>query len=200
MYSNMVGCDGGKLYFDGGSFVVLNGKLIAEGRRFILDEVEVVFAIADLNEIISYRSNIKSRCVQSLQKEIQIQRIVVDDYLLKKNYALFTNPLAEIQSKPYSFTEEMQYGPVCWLWDYLRRSGASALFLPLSGGADSTAVAIIVSLLCKYVYTRIHDHKEEFVLNELRHYEKMLKALGHYLRGEVLVITDNLDKEEDRYE
>ena len=168
IYSNMVGCDGGKLYFDGGSFVVLNGKLIANGRRFILEEVEVIFAIADLNEVISYRSGIKSRCIQSLQKEIKIQRIIVNDYLLKDNYNLFTNPFKEIESKQYTFIEEIQYAPSCWLWDYLRRSGASALFLPLSGGADSATVAMIVSLLCKHIYTRITEYKDEFVLNELR--------------------------------
>ena len=168
IYSNMVGCDGGKLYFDGGSFVVLNGKLIANGRRFILEEVEVIFAIADLNEVISYRSGIKSRCIQSLQKEIKIQRIIVNDYLLKNNYNLFTNPFKEIESKQYTFIEEIQYAPSCWLWDYLRRSSASALFLPLSGGADSATVAMIVSLLCKHIYTRITEYKDEFVLNELR--------------------------------
>jgi NAD+ synthase (glutamine-hydrolysing) len=168
IYSNMVGCDGGKLYFDGGSFVVLNGKLIANGRRFILEEVEVIFAIADLNEVISYRSGIKSRCIQSLQKEIKIQRIIVNDYLLKDNYNLFTNPFKEIESKQYTFIEEIQYAPSCWLWDYLRRSSASALFLPLSGGADSATVAMIVSLLCKHIYTRITEYKDEFVLNELR--------------------------------
>lgn len=31
-------------------------------------------------------------------------------------------------------------GPACWLWDYLRRSGASGFFIPLSGGADSASV------------------------------------------------------------
>ena len=45
-----------------------------------------------------------------------------------------------------------------WLWDHLRRSvnlkkknnlkGAGGFFLPLSGGADSTATASIVFNLC----------------------------------------------------
>jgi NAD+ synthase (glutamine-hydrolysing) len=30
--------------------------------------------------------------------------------------------------------EEIAMGPACWLWDYLRRSGASGYLLPLSGG------------------------------------------------------------------
>ena len=168
VYSNMVGCDGGRLYFDGGSFAVLNGKLIAKGRRFILEQVEVVFAVADLNEVITYRSTIKSRCIQSLQNEVQIPRVVLDDYLLKKNYNLFANPFEEIQWGPYRFEDEIRYAPACWMWDYLRRSGASGFFLPLSGGADSATVAMMVNLLCHNIYKKIHEKKITFVLNELR--------------------------------
>ena len=39
------------------------------------------------------------------------------------------------------------------MWDYLRRSGASGFFLPLSGGADSAAVAAIVYAMCHLAYT-----------------------------------------------
>jgi len=40
-------------------------------------------------------------------------------------------------------------GPACWLWDYLRRSKASGYFLPLSGGADSASVAVIIRVMCE---------------------------------------------------
>ncbi|MCA9968672.1 MAG: NAD(+) synthase, partial [Anaerolineales bacterium] len=43
------------------------------------------------------------------------------------------------------------FGPACWLWDYLRRSGAAGFFLPLSGGADSAAVAAQVAIMCQIV-------------------------------------------------
>ena len=42
-------------------------------------------------------------------------------------------------------------GPAVWLWDYLRRSGASGYFLPLSGGADSSSTAAIVYSMCRMV-------------------------------------------------
>ncbi|EFJ48782.1 hypothetical protein VOLCADRAFT_90620 [Volvox carteri f. nagariensis] len=47
--------------------------------------------------------------------------------------------------------EEIAYGPACWLWDYLRRCGASGFLLPLSGGADSSSVAVIVGAMCQLV-------------------------------------------------
>ena len=47
--------------------------------------------------------------------------------------------------------EEIAYGPACWLWDYLRRSGVAGYFLPISGGADSSSVATIVGSMCQMV-------------------------------------------------
>jgi NAD+ synthase (glutamine-hydrolysing) len=62
----------------------------------------------------------------------------------------------------------MALAPPCWIWDYLRRSGATGMFLPLSGGADSSCVATMISLLTRLIYNQIAINKNEFVLNELR--------------------------------
>ena len=50
---------------------------------------------------------------------------------------------------PFVRNSDAMAGPACWLWDYLRRSGASGFLLPLSGGADSSAVAAIVGSMCQ---------------------------------------------------
>lgn len=42
-------------------------------------------------------------------------------------------------------------GPACWLWDYLRRSRTQGYFIPLSGGIDSCATAVIVHSMCRLV-------------------------------------------------
>jgi len=59
-----------------------------------------------------------------------------------------TPPIAPHYLEP---EEEIARGPACWLWDYLRRSGASGYLLPLSGGADSSSVAAIVGCMCQMV-------------------------------------------------
>ena len=53
--------------------------------------------------------------------------------------------------------EEIARGPACWLWDYLRRSGASGFLLPLSGGADSSSTAAIVGSMCQMVVQAVED-------------------------------------------
>lgn len=47
-------------------------------------------------------------------------------------------------------------GPACWLWDYLRRSGMTGFFLPLSGGIDSSSTACLVGSMCDIVIQSCH--------------------------------------------
>ena len=50
-----------------------------------------------------------------------------------------------------SSDDDDRLGPACWLWDYLRRSRTQGYFLPLSGGIDSCATAVIVYSMCNLV-------------------------------------------------
>lgn len=46
LYATQIGCDGGRLYYDGCSMIAVNGELVSQGRQFFLDdEVEVRAAI-----------------------------------------------------------------------------------------------------------------------------------------------------------
>lgn len=51
------------------------------------------------------------------------------------------------------------------MWDYLRRSGARGFFLPLSGGADSTAVAAIVASMATLVFDSIQNGNEQALID-----------------------------------
>ena len=48
-------------------------------------------------------------------------------------------------------------GPACWLWDFLRRSGLTGFFLPLSGGIDSSSTACMIASMCDLVLQACHD-------------------------------------------
>ena len=39
LLSNLLGCDGERVYYDGGSMVLVNGQLVAQGPQFSLCEV-----------------------------------------------------------------------------------------------------------------------------------------------------------------
>lgn len=63
-----------------------------------------------------------------------------------------SNPISPLFLSP---EEEIMLGPACWLWDYLRRSRMRGFFLPLSGGADSCATALIVSSMCRLIFAKL---------------------------------------------
>ena len=56
LYANQQGCDGDRLYYDGCSFITLNGQVIAQGSQFSLNDVEVVTATVDLQRIRAHRT------------------------------------------------------------------------------------------------------------------------------------------------
>ncbi|KXZ51564.1 hypothetical protein GPECTOR_12g527 [Gonium pectorale] len=154
LYSNQRGCDGGRLYFDGCACVAVNGQLVAQGGQFGLAEVEVVTAVVDLDEIVSYRCSISSLREQA--SSVAAPALVHVDFRLCGGGgrggvagSAPLHPTRPISPKILLPQEEIAYGPACWLWDYLRRCGACGFLLPLSGGADSSSVCAIVGAMCQ---------------------------------------------------
>ena len=67
----------------------------------------------------------------------------------------------------HSPEEEIAFGPACWLWDYLRRSGLAGFFLPLSGGIDSSSTACLIASMC-YMVVEACEQGNAQVLNDAR--------------------------------
>jgi len=153
LYANQRGCDGGRMYFDGGALIACNGKILAQANQFSLEDVQVITATVDLDDVRSYRASIPSFGIQTVAALQPHQRALVncpDHYLLAAD--AFLEPSVPLQYlNVHCPEEECCLGPACWLWDYLRRSGAQGFFLPLSGGADSSSVATIVGAMCQLV-------------------------------------------------
>ena len=153
LYSNQRGCDGGRLYYDGGALIVCNGKILAQAKQFSVDDVEVITATVDLDDVRSYRASIPSFGVQATERSPSQQVAFIDcpDSQLLSTDVTLAPSVPKESLLVHCPEEECCLGPACWLWDYLRRSGAAGFFLPLSGGADSSSVAAIVGAMCVMV-------------------------------------------------
>ncbi|KAK6631808.1 hypothetical protein RUM43_013872 [Polyplax serrata] len=165
MFSNLRGCDGERVYFSGCSCISINGDIINRSKQFSLEEVEVVAATIDLEDIRQYRNSIRSRN-QVAARSTAYPRINVDFSLSSDSdfYLPVYQPIEWIYHTP---EEEIALGPACWLWDYLRRSKQGGFFLPLSGGVDSTSTACIVFSMCRLVIHAIQRGDEQ-VLSDVR--------------------------------
>lgn len=167
LYANQQGCDGGRLYYDGCACVAVNGQMVAQGSQFSLADVEVVTAVVDLDEVVSYRV-----AISSLREQASM---TAEPALVGVNFALcgagddVTEAAVNLPMEPryHSPEEEIALGPAAWLWDYLRRCGASGFLLPLSGGADSSSTAAIVGSMCQMVVRAIQAG-DEAVLADAR--------------------------------
>ncbi|ODV64728.1 glutamine-dependent NAD(+) synthetase with GAT domain-containing protein [Hyphopichia burtonii NRRL Y-1933] len=162
LYANQKGCDGDRLYYDGCACIVVNGEMVAQGSQFSLSDVEVVSATIDLDDVRSYR-NQKSAAIQTVNKT-QTYHSIETKIELSPSSLVFdplVKPTKPIPIKYHLPQEEIALGPACWLWDYLRRSKCAGFFLPLSGGIDSCATAVIVHSMCRLVVASIKDGNEQ---------------------------------------
>lgn len=174
-YANQRGCDGNRLYYDGGAFIAANGVLLAQAEQFAVDDVQVITATIDLDDVRSFRASIPSTGVQSAALQQRYRggsSSPFIDYnigpLLRPGRRIFLPSPGLLAPRQHCPEEECCLGPACWLWDYLRRSGASGFLLPLSGGADSAAVAAIVSAMCAVVVAAAHADPQGAVAADCR--------------------------------
>ncbi|KAM9554287.1 glutamine-dependent NAD(+) synthetase isoform 1-T1 [Guaruba guarouba] len=164
--ANQKGCDGDRLYYDGCAMISMNGETVAQGSQFSLDDVEVLVATLDLEDVRSYRAEISSRNLAASK---------VNPYpRVKVNFALSSSddtavPICmPIQWRHHSPEEEISLGPACWLWDYLRRSKQAGFLLPLSGGIDSSATACIVYSMCHQVCLAVKNGNADVLADVCR--------------------------------
>ncbi|KAM7183233.1 putative glutamine dependent NAD+ synthetase [Rhypophila sp. PSN 637] len=164
LYANQQGCDGDRLYFDGCALILCNGRVLAQGSQFSLNDVEVITATIDIEEVRSYRSSI-SRRMQAAMSTRKYNRIQTDFELGPEadDLDLVIRPTIPHEPRYHGVEEEIALCAGAWLWDYLRRSGTAGYLVPLSGGIDSCATAVIVYSMCRLVIKAIEDGNQQVI-------------------------------------
>ncbi|KAI0732144.1 hypothetical protein C8Q72DRAFT_774915 [Fomitopsis betulina] len=174
LYANQQGCDGDRLYYDGCALIAANGHVIAQGSQFSLQDVEVVTATIDIEDVRAHRAA-SSRSMQAAAAE-RYQRVEVEWALSGNTFGVreegepgdlvMTGKAFEVRyHRP---EEEIALGPACWLWDYLRRSRTQGYFVPLSGGIDSCATSVIVYSMCRLVVDAAKNGDEQVIADARR--------------------------------
>ena len=142
--------------------IICNGEILAQGSQFSLNDVEVVTATVDLDEVRSARFAPSLR-MQAAQQP-QYPSVPLDIWLAHRAEAdLMLRPSPIIAPRVASAEEEISLGPACWLWDYLRRSKQAGFFLPLSGGIDSCATAVIAYSMARQVVKAIKEGNQQVI-------------------------------------
>lgn len=146
--------------------IFVNGDLVGQSSQFSLNEVELVVATVDLEEVRTHRFA-PSRNLQAVAAP-EYQRIEVDFSLSRDDPDVVQFPTPARPPRYHLPEEEIAMGPACWLWDYLRRSKAAGYFVPLSGGIDSCATATIVYSMCRLVMAAVKEGNEQVIADVKR--------------------------------
>jgi NAD+ synthase (glutamine-hydrolysing) len=150
VYANLLGNEAGRAIYDGGAIIASSGKLVAVGPRFSYHDVELTTGVIDVahtrmaqSRTFSYRPEMKSDdsdCVE---------------------YDKFSFP--ELSPGPFAPSEQLEWeldaelkseefarAVALGLFDYMRKTRSRGYTVSLSGGADSSAVVCLVSLMVEF--------------------------------------------------
>jgi NAD+ synthase (glutamine-hydrolysing) len=146
VYSNLVGNESGRAIYDGGSMIASKGDLMALGPRFLFAQSQVTAATVD----VAATRMLQARVVSQAPAVISGGDCVSRDYDFPDIHDAPTPPLngaaSPVQeSKNEEFTRAVGLG----LFDYLRKSRSSGFVVSLSGGADSSATAVLVGTMVR---------------------------------------------------
>lgn len=148
--------------------IIQNGEVLAQSSQFSLLPVEVTVATVDLGRVRSYRTS-HSRNVQAA-KQPEYPRVECDITLSQPSSKFYFSEeviTPEMPIKLLDPMEEIHLATSVYLWQYLVRSSSPGFFLALSGGLDSSTVALFVLGMCKFVLKSIQNG-EESTLRDLR--------------------------------
>ena len=178
LYTSLLGCDATRLIFDGSVFIAVNGRIEAEGRRFLFtQDYELIHGVVDLREVRHVRMeegswrDQNSRAQWGAYGEAPGVVRVPGDFSTREvapappPYWVPPEPSHPDPSLKYLEDSvfhgrkigerdlnhlELELALSLALRDYTRKTGIKTCCLALSGGRDSAMVALLVQRMHRY--------------------------------------------------
>ena len=148
IYANLLGNEAGRAIYDGGTLIASGGKMLAEGRRFSFTNLQVTTAVLDVNGTRSRRSQVSSYQPEMAQGTAGTVRC---EFAFAPTAPDPSDaPVETWEESAKLKEEEFARAVALGLFDYLRKSRSQGFVVSLSGGADSSSVATLVSLAVRF--------------------------------------------------
>jgi len=133
VYSNLLGNEAGRIIYDGEVLIAQGGDLLRRNKRFSFEDYIVASAVVDVDRLHIYRR-------KSFNYLPEVPNNLISCFWNYEEHA----PQQENQIAPYESKEEEFYlAETLALFDYMRKSRSRGFVLSLSGGADSSACAVL---------------------------------------------------------
>lgn len=140
IYANLLGCEAGRIIYDGDTVICSHGEVVAEGARFSFRDVVVTTGVIDISRTRAERQHQQPFTSRSASEDGSVR--VEGGALARVADGAHAGELASL-SKHEEFTQAVTLG----LFDYLRKSRSEGFVVSLSGGVDSSAASCLVALM-----------------------------------------------------
>lgn len=145
IYSNLLGNESGRIIYGGDTIIASGGDILAEGQRLSFKDHIVTTAIIDVDDLVSkqvqngaFRADVTTENVicgvaskKILERKTEVKRY--DNNICLKGAG----------DKHEQFSRAVSLG----MFDYMRKSRSKGFILSLSGGADSSACAVLIRMM-----------------------------------------------------
>ena len=193
LYANLLGCESGRIIYDGDTLIAQNGEIVSSGKRFSYQSVVVSGATLDVDTIRLSRYRSSSFPVAT-GLAVHAECKIDFDILCKKTIAPTLQASWEHSEflKQEEFTRSVSLG----LFDYLRKSHHNGFVISLSGGVDSSATSCLVQIMIRLALAELGReafNKKLSFLPDLK-MQKELRSIARLLLTCVYQRTKNSSK------
>ena len=148
IYANLLGCEEGRVIYDGGAMIATLGRLVVAGERLAMAPFQVTSAVIDVEQ---------SRMVQGWTSSFRPRFDEDPNECVKAAYTWpdiepdldRTHVASGWEASPQLKHEEFCRAVTLGLFDYMRKSFSRGYVVSLSGGADSAVCSVLVALMVK---------------------------------------------------
>ncbi len=152
LYANLLGNEAGRVIYDGGGLIASGGELLARGRRFSFQDVELATAVVDIDA----NRREQARRGSHRPRHDAEQHVIEHDFVWpSRKPEPVPKTALSWEDRTSVREEEFARAVSLGLWDYLRKSRAQGYAVSLSGGADSAACAVLVALAVQLAFTEL---------------------------------------------
>ncbi len=162
-YANLLGNEAGRSIYDGGTLIAMNGKMLVRGPRFSFTDWLLTTTVVDVDS--TRRAKAESFPDARAGDDEPDRGLVTVDF----EYPDVAEPIGSVATRvgthtagsvhtpppghpawetgEYQKQEEFTRSVALGLFDYLRKSHAKGFVVSISGGVDSSAVAVLIHLM-----------------------------------------------------
>lgn len=163
VYTNLLGNEAGRAIYDGGAMIASAGRMVALGPRFSFRDYHLTTAVLDIDATRMARARTGSFRPELTGNDAVHVSLPLEFPLIPPESPHVAPPAWELGSSLKE--EEFGRAVTLALFDYLRKSRSGGFVVSLSGGADSSAVALLCALMVRFA---VRELGRDAVVERLR--------------------------------